>query len=91
MDKLTMSQCPTQQYCHGYNAAVDKANKEIEALRADAERWQAMSALMFICNLELKQDEDGGYSISVDPVENIIGKTFTGDTPEEAIDKARGK
>lgn len=28
MDKLTVSQCVTADWCRGYNAAVEKANKE---------------------------------------------------------------
>ena len=52
----------------------------------DAERWQKISTLMFIGNVELNQDEDGGYSISVDPVENIVAQSWSGDSPEEAID-----
>ena len=55
-------------------------------LRRDAERWRKMATLMFIGNVELNQDEDGGYSISVDPVENILGKTWCGNSPDEAID-----
>ena len=54
----------------------------------DAERWNKIETLMIIGNVELRQEENGGYSIGVDPVENIIGEMWEGNTPEEAIDAA---
>lgn len=57
----------------------------------NAARWNAMSTLMFLGNLEITQDDEGGYSISIDPAENIIGVTWKGCTPEEAIDAAMQK
>jgi len=64
------------------------AAEEVSKLRRDAERWQKISALMFIGNVELNQDDDGGYIISVDPVENIVAQSWSGNSPEEAIDAA---
>ena len=69
-------------------ATITEQAAQIEALEKDAARWCSIHALMFIGNVELSQCEDGGYSISIDPVENIIGKTWVGDTPEDAIDAA---
>ena len=59
---------------------------ENESLKKDAERWTAMSALMVLGDIECTQDD--GYTICVAPVENIVGKCWNGDTPEEAIDAA---
>lgn len=76
------------------NAALTGENSELfcklVAAQKDAERWNSISALMFACALvELTQDEDGGYSISAsEPVENYLPKSWSGDTPEAAIDAA---
>lgn len=40
MERLYMSQCPSRDYCEGYNAAVEKANEIIEALIAGQESLQ---------------------------------------------------
>jgi len=63
----------------------------VESLERDAARWRTMSSLMFLGEVELTQNDEGGYSISIDPVETIIGKTWDGDSPEEAIDAAMGE
>ena len=61
---------------------------ENESLRKDAERWRTMSALMFLGNVECTQDADGGYRIELDPAENMLGVSWEGNSPEEAIDAA---
>lgn len=38
MDKLTVSQCVTADWCRGYNAAVEQANKEINEIKKQNER-----------------------------------------------------
>ena len=88
--------------CHAFIADIEALTAENAALKAtlanqtqyippevqvDAERWQAIELLMIVGNVELNQDEDGGYSISIDPVENEIGKVWRGDEPSEVIDQ----
>ena len=67
-------------------AKVAALKAENESLKKDAERWTAMSALMVLGDIECTQDD--GYTICVATVENIVGKCWNGDTPEEAIDAA---
>ena len=61
---------------------------ENESLKRDAERWRTLSALMFLGNVECTQDADGGYRIELDPAENMLGVSWEGNSPEEAIDAA---
>lgn len=51
----------------------------------------AMSSLMFLGDVDLRQAEDGGYIISIDPIENYASRSWEGDTPEDAIDAAMKK
>lgn len=37
IEKRTVSQCISSDYCKGWNDAVDKANAEIEKLQAEKE------------------------------------------------------
>ena len=77
---------PACDLTHTAAECIKKLKEENESLRKDAERWAAMSALMFLGDIECTQDD--GYTICVEPVENIVGKCWNGDTPEEAIDDA---
>lgn len=74
-------------------ASVTKQRDELVEYKRDADRWNGISALMFACSLvELTQDEDGGYCISAtEPVENYLPASWSGDTPEAAIDAALAK
>lgn len=67
-------------------------NSALDALVSDAQRWAAISGLMFACQtIELEQTEEGGYRISAsEPIENYLPAAWEGDTPEEAIDKVIG-
>lgn len=65
-----------------------KLTAQRDAAMKDAERWRTIELLMFLGNVELNQDEDGGYSIGLDPVEKIVAQRWEGDSPEEAIDAA---
>ena len=65
----------------------EAAEKELEQLRASAARWDAIETLMFLGDVELTQADDGGYSIFVEPVENIMARSWEGDTPEHVADK----
>lgn len=62
--------------------------EQLAAAQRDAERWDAIETLMLLGNIELEQEPDGGYSISVDPIENITPFGWIGNTPEEVVDKA---
>ena len=66
--------------------AIDRLREQLTAAEKDGARWNAIETLMQIGNVELNQDDDGGYSIGVDPVENFAGQIWRGNTPEEAID-----
>ncbi|MBK8746120.1 hypothetical protein [Propionivibrio sp.] len=67
--------------------ANEAAEKELEQLRASAARWDAIEMLMFIGDVELKQAEDGGYSIYLEPVENILATGWDGGSPNHVADK----
>ena len=67
---------------------IKKLKAENESLKLDAERWRMLSALMFLGNVECTQDADGGYRIELDPAENMLGVSWEGNSPEEAIDAA---
>jgi predicted RNase H-like HicB family nuclease len=67
---------------------IQVSRAEYEALRKISERWDLIETLMYIGDVELRQDEDGGYSVSVEPVENILAQRWTGNSPEEVIDSA---
>jgi hypothetical protein len=64
------------------------ATRKLEEARKDAERWQMVETLMILGNVSLVQDEEGGYSIDVEPVDNLLLPTWKGNTPAEAIDQA---
>ena len=70
---------------------IKRLKAENESLKRDAERWRTMSALMFLGNVECTQDADGGYRIELDPAENMLGVSWEGNSPEEAIDDAMAK
>ena len=72
---------------------IAKLQKELEEARKDAERWEAICNLWFLCSeLKLIQNEDGGYSIcEMEFVDNLLVSDFCGDTPEQAIDAAISK
>ena len=84
-----------RQYANGQAARgggqqkhyLEEAADEIEALRAKAARWDAIETLMILGDVELTQTEDGGYSIYVEPVENILPTSWNGDTPDQVADK----
>lgn len=61
--------------------------EENARLKKDAERWSAIEVLMVVGNVELTQNDDGGYGIYVDPVENFMAQSWSGNTPDEVIDK----
>lgn len=63
------------------------ASMEVNSLRIRARRWDAVETLMVLGNVELTQAMDGGYSIHVEPVENILSQSWDGDTPEQVADK----
>lgn len=65
--------------------------EEIAAMKKDASRWRAIETLMILGDVELKQDGDGGYSIYVEPVENIVSQGWEGDTPEQVADAVVAK
>lgn len=67
--------------------ANELAEKELEQLRASAARWDAIETLMILGDVVLKQAENGGYSICVEPVENIMATGWDGDTPDQVADK----
>jgi hypothetical protein len=73
----------------GYSkdAQLARAADEIDALRAKAARWEAIETLMIIGDVELKQADDGGYNIYVDPVENYLAQSWDGSTPDLVADK----
>jgi hypothetical protein len=82
----------------GWRCDIDKANKRAEraeaerdALREDAERWNALCNLWAACAvLTLTQDEDGRWSIeATEPVDSETFATLTGRDPDDAIDAAR--
>lgn len=97
-DDPVAPQAARADYVRGWNACREAVlsatpqapviNQQAQSDKKDAERWSKIAALMFIGNVELTQDDDGGYSISVDPVENIAAQSWSGGTPEEAIDAA---
>ena len=60
-------------------------------LEPDAERWEALVAIWHeATELFLTQDEDGTWSIAInESVDNVAGH-WDGDTPNAAIDAARG-
>lgn len=64
----------------------DEMLKALEATRKDVERWEKIELLMFLGNVELNQADDGGYCILLDPVENIMSQSWTGNSPEEVVD-----
>ncbi len=58
-----------------------------EADRLDAERWHAVEELMIAGSLvEIEQDEDGGWTVTMEGVE-CAGQVWKGGTPQEVIDK----
>lgn len=71
----------TKLYPHVQQAVHDDILK-------NSARWKTIELLMFLGNVELNQDEDGGYSINLDPAENIIAQRWEGNSPEEVIDAA---
>lgn len=73
--------------------ALMTAQDERDALRADAERWDRLCDLWHeSTELALTQDEDGRWSITqVEDVEGARFRPLTGDTPDAAIDAAKGK
>lgn len=94
-----MGNCPV---CHQDNTLPDFLTNpdtvtitatEYKQLKADAERWNTLCNLWLMCTeLQLTQNEDGGYSIiPVEFVDNIIFDSLDGDTPEQAIDQAMAK
>lgn len=56
----------------------------------DADRWDTFCELWALSTeLSATQDEDGRWSVSqTEPVESILFSALTGDTPNDAIDKA---
>ncbi len=71
----------------GFRLARSNGVPAGEADRRDAERWSAVEVLMIAGSLvELQQDEDGGYSSSLEGVE-CCDQVWKGNTPEEVIDK----
>lgn len=98
LTRLMMAQCgscscmtktPEPQYHapHCATRVLQEAAEEITALRTKAARWDAIETLMILGAVELTQAEDGGYSIYVEPVENIVPTSWDGGTPDEAADK----
>ncbi len=80
-------------YSPSASAEIARLTKELEEARKDAERWEAICNLWFLCSeLKLIQNEDGGYSIcEMEFVDNLLVSDFCGDTPEQAIDAAISK
>ena len=79
--------CPhhgTEHVCIAPPATLDKG--ATQAL--NAARWEKIETLMILGDVELNQEEDGGYRIFIDPVENYKATSWYGDTPEQAIDAA---
>lgn len=66
---------------------LQRLRAENASLRVKAARWDAIETLMIVGDVELKQAEDGGYIISLDPVENIVAQSWEGDTPDQVVDK----
>ena len=85
LDDAACDLVPTAVEC------IKKLKAENEGLKLDAERWRMLSALMFLGNVECTQDADGGYRIELDPAENMLGVSWEGNSPEEAIDAAMAK
>lgn len=82
-----------RKQCADALEAADKRIAELtaerDALKKDADRWGTMSGLMFLGNVFAEQDVDGGYKITLDPAENLLGVSWEGNSPEEAIDQAK--
>lgn len=84
-----LTKTPEPQY-HANNCIyrlLSEAADAIVSLREIAERWAAIETLMILGDVELTQAEDGGYRISVEPVENILPQSWDGNTPEQVADK----
>lgn len=62
---------------------------ERDAAMKDADRWRTVELLMFLGNVELNQDEDGGYKILLFPAENIIDQGWEGNSPEQVVDAVK--
>jgi len=62
---------------------------ERDAAMKDAERWRTVELLMFLGNVELNQDEDGGYKILLFPAENIVDQGWEGNSPEQVVDAVK--
>ncbi len=74
-----------------YQAArIAELESQLAATKRDAARWDALANLWAASTiLELRQDEDGRWSIhQIEPVENDRYAPLRGDDPDAAIDAA---
>ena len=71
-------------------ARIAELESQLAATKRDAARWDALANLWAASTiLELRQDEDGGWSIhQIEPVENDRYGPLRGDNPDAAIDAA---
>lgn len=63
LDKLYMSQCTSSDYCKGWNAAVEEANKTIERLE---------NLLDYKCDRCIEREMRNGMKIALDEVERQL-------------------
>lgn len=73
-----------QELLKEQGSQVAKLIAERDSMKEDAGRWGTMSGLMFLGNVFAEQDEDGGYKITLDPAENLLGVSWEGNSPEDA-------
>lgn len=95
IDDLPLGASDVKDIKDGLRAAFANAVVPVPAVpdgKSLAEqRWNAIETLMILGDVELTQTADGGYGISLEPVESIAPQYWEGDTPDEAIDKVVAK
>lgn len=79
---------PLRQRVAELEVKLAKASRQRDEFSKGAERWNCIELMMLLGNVELNHDEDGGYSVTLDPAENLLGVSFSGNSPEEVIDAA---
>lgn len=81
-----------QVIANSLEVAADQMEKNLsqplDTTGTATSRWDTIETLMILGNVELNQDKDGGFSILLEPVENIATQRWVGNTPDQVVDEA---